>query len=212
MPDICPPWEPEDFSDFDLILSQRMWGALEWLKILDKTKSHSIVKDTRLFHARYYRGLTPNKYGYYAGNYRGDTRFNCLRYRHVTIRGFQGSSPDRVEGHMQELAGEIEKAAAEFATLDTLPSVGFSDEDKLIRKTAVFAAIYTSFVAIHPYLNGNGHAARFIFAAFFLPYGYVPQRFPIHPNRDKKTLSDLITDYRNGNTEPLIRFFLSCLL
>jgi Fic family protein len=41
--------------------------------------------------------------------------------------------------------------------------------------------MFLAFVTIHPYANGNGHAARLVVWALLLRYGFQPTGWPVDP-------------------------------
>ena len=82
---------------------------------------------------------------------------------------------------------------------------------RLLATVAVACAVFELFLRIHPYLNGNGHAGRFVLWAILSRYGYWPGRFRIDPRPPDPPYSELIVKYRNGVKEPLEQFVLHAL-
>jgi Fic family protein len=68
--------------------------------------------------------------------------------------------------------------------------------------------VFEVFLRIHPYANGNGHAARFLIWCLLSRYGYWPKGWPIEPRPPDPPYTHLISEYRNGNWEPLEEFVL----
>jgi Fic family protein len=75
----------------------------------------------------------------------------------------------------------------------------------------VACMVFELFLRIHPYANGNGHAARFCTWAILGAFGYWPERWPIEPRPPDPPYTQLLVDYRNGNRVPLERYLLSCI-
>jgi hypothetical protein len=94
-----------------------------------------------------------------------------------------------------------------------LTSSSLSPAERLKSVAAFAAMVLQQFLTIHPYVNGNGHAARFALWLILVSYGYWPQRFPIHPRptpHDSYVLA--IIAHRKGDPAPLERFILNCIV
>jgi hypothetical protein len=157
--------------------------------------------------------LAPDDHKYYAGNYRGD-EYLCLKIYSVMIQGepLVGYPPEKVLSSMAWLEADVRKVLATLDEAQKLPDAHISREDKLIYIVAAACEIFVRFLGIHPYANGNGHAARLIIWAILLRYGHVPKRWPIDPRPPDPMYSNSIYAYRRGNKEPLERFVLQCIL
>jgi hypothetical protein len=136
----------------------------------------------------------------------------CVRLR--TPAEFKG---DHRVGHranvvlaeMAALAANIERALADCDVTWTVPNAVMSPAEKLARVVSVGVAIFVYFLEIHPYANGNGHAARFLLAR----HGVFLRRWQMHPRPQDPPYSLAIAAYRNGDRDRgiLERFVLSCL-
>lgn len=172
----------------------------------------SVAGDSRPVHSRLFRELTPPGYEYYAGHYRGE-EYRCLRYCRVGIPADPrvGYAPERVRGEMAALAELIKTGLAALDTARELPAVELSAEEKLLH-TVVFAChIFEYVLCVHPYVDGNGHAARFIMWALLGRYGYWPTNWPLDPRPADPPYSELIMRYRDGEKVLLEAYVLRCV-
>lgn len=207
----CPAWEYTEYDNYDDILKSEITSILLDLRTA-KLDTLRAAADTRNIHYRLFQNLTPIETPYYAGHYRGEA-FRCLKEYEVRIRTDPtvGLPPHQVLGHMVELASII---AASVAGLDDgfkIPNVQLSLRQKVLYAVAVACRIFEYFLRIHPYANGNGHAARFCIWAILGRYGLWPVRWPIHPRPVDPPYVNLIIEYRRGNPQPLEEFILRCL-
>lgn len=83
--------------------------------------------------------------------------------------------------------------------------------DQKLLNTVIFACkVFEIVLRVHPYANGNGHAARFIVWAILGRYGFWPRSWawPLDPRPSDPPYSRIIFEYRNGNRQPLEEFVL----
>jgi hypothetical protein len=83
---------------------------------------------------------------------------------------------------------------------------------KLLHTVQVACRFFELVCRVHPYANGNGHAARFCIWAILARYGYFPVRWPIDPPPPDPPYTQLLLDYRAGNPLPLEQYLLGCLV
>lgn len=164
------------------------------------------AKDTRKIHRRMFKGTTPICFPYYAGNYRGDERYRCLRNYSVCIGPFPGTAPQSVRGEMDVLSQSIDKYAAVVKSTAAL-----TPKSRLLFVVSVVCAALVAHQTTHPYADGNGHAGRFLVWALLLHFGYVPRHWPLQDRPPDPPYSLCITAYRSGNPQPLESFILGCL-
>ncbi|WP_210203322.1 Fic family protein [Rhizobium anhuiense] len=135
----------------------------------------AILSDPRDLHRELFASFTPSGYDEYAGNYRG-TPGTSLTDRRI-------SADSQMEPGTQYefcLPGEVPARMAQLLrqTRDLLDDESTDDFGKLIALTYTFCW----FGKIHPFLDGNGHVQRAIFAAMATEFGYpLSARFSIHP-------------------------------
>lgn len=178
----------------------------ETLKALKKGPADSLDDccDTRDLHQAYFCELVPDGFAYYAGNHRGAS-FRCLRNRRIEVNADPrvGTKPRDVSSAMKGLEREIQEA------IEKLDRLRASKEEHLLETIIAMCDLHVRFLTVHPYLNGNGHMARFVLVALLGRYGYWPSRFPIEPKPPGRYY-DTLTPYRDGKTEPLLEFVLDC--
>lgn len=211
-PHDCPEWEYDKYPRRRELLAKRNVTMLARLR-KGKMDTRKEAVDSRPFHAFFFAGLTPPEHGYYADHYRGEP-FRCLRYHGVGIPGDPrvGYPPNHVLRSMRALAYAISDGINALDVLQRVPSTKTSPEDKL-STTVVFACkVFEEFLRIHPYVNGNGHAARFIMLVILIRYGYWPSQWPIEPRPPDPPYSELIEKYRDGDTRPLEAYILQQIL
>lgn len=211
-PITCPEWEYADLPGYDAVLKERTRGSLEVIRRSSPRRLADNIKDTRTVHGQYFDGLTPPSTPYYAGNYRGQD-FLCLRNASVRILADPkvGHPPEAVIQNMAVLAGDITHALAECDVAWKVPNAVVSEIEKLTKVVSVATAIFVYFLEIHPYINGNGHAARFILIATLARHGIFLRRWAMHPRPADPPYGAAIRQYRSGDRGPLERFVLSCL-
>jgi fido (protein-threonine AMPylation protein) len=211
-PSDCPFWEYESHPQRDSILSTQTATVLRQLR--DRTLAiPAIVRDSRPVHHALFAKLTPPEHPYYAGHYRGE-QFRCLRYANVGIQDDPrvGVYATLVFHRTQHLCHYLDLGLAYLDKLHRATSGEVSDEDKLLNTVAFACAIFDEFLRIHPYLNGNGHMARFLVWAILGRYNYWPDRFPIEPRPHHVVYMTALLDYRNGNKDPLEQYLLECII
>jgi fido (protein-threonine AMPylation protein) len=178
------------------------------------------ARDSRQAHADLFRELTPPHFPYYAGNYRGE-RLRCLQTYTVGIERptasgrvvadpLVGAQPQDVARRMEELARHISDAVAE---VDRMRAAGtLSAADQLLHVVGVACDVFDLFLQVHPYANGNGHAARFIMRAILGRYDYwVRRTWTVEPRPADPPYTSLLVAHRDGNTRPLIEYVINCI-
>lgn len=172
----------------------------------------SAIQDTRPTHRALFRRLTPPAHPAYAGNYRGaSTGDRCLSHYEVgvSVDSRVGSPPYQVAFEMRELAVDIR------SLLDALDEVVPTMNSQEVVKVLVVAVaqILEWFLRIHPFVNGNGHAGRFIAWAMLARYGFhFRYTFQIDPKPPMANLySDCLSAYRNGDKDRLHKFLAQCV-
>jgi len=211
-PDDCPSeWDYEGYPNCAGILAQLAGEILLGLRrgTLDTL---SLSCDSRPVHFKLFERLTPVDCVYFAGHYRGEN-FRCLRFYNVGVRSDSrvGWTCDGLPIVMDQVA---EGALNGIRSLDEghkVPNSQLPPEQKLLFVVACACRLFELFLRIHPYANGNGHAARFLVWSILGRYGYWPKRWPLHP-RPVEPYLDLIKRYRNGDREPLEMFMIKNIM
>lgn len=207
----CPSWEYADHEDHESVLARETRRVLALLRG-GKLNTIQSATDSRSVHRELFRALTPIECPYYAGHYRGE-EFRCLRNMAVRVRGDPrvGAPPRSVPSLVSEQAELIRATLAGLDEGHALPDSHLSREQKLIYTVVAACRCFEVFLRIHPYANGNGHAARFVVWALLGRYDYWPARWPIEPRPDDPPYTELIVSYRDGDRVPLEKWILECI-
>jgi fido (protein-threonine AMPylation protein) len=207
LPPGCPPWEYEQHPRRSQ-LGKETAALLKALR-LGSIDTQSSAKDTRSIHGRLFRSLTPAGVEYYAGHYRGEA-FACLKTYEVQVQSDPrvGAPAANVAGSMAQLAAAVDRGLIALDSGRVLPNAQVPPSEKLLNAVAVACQLFVHFLTVHPYANGNGHAARFCIWAVLGRYGYWPIRWSIEPRPSDPPYSECIVRYRSGDREPLERFVL----
>ena len=206
-PPDCPEWEYARAPNRAVILPLRSNELLTDLA-LEKIDKRAALTDSRPIHHRLFVELTPQEHTYFAGHYRGEP-FRCLQYYRVVIPNDPrvGTSPEAVAYEIEEL-GKVVRAGIDALEKDiVLPR-----RDHLRYLIAFACRIFECFLRIHPYANGNGHAARFTTWCVLSLCGYWPRRWKLEPRPDDPPYTDSIVRYRNGDKAPLEQLVAQALV
>jgi Fic family protein len=110
---------------------------------------------------------------------------------------------------------QVERVIREgLALLDAnrdVPDAQISRAQKVLQVVIFACRVFEFFLRVHPYADGNGHAARFLIWFLLGRYGYWPTGWSIEPKPPEPQYSWLISQYRSGNYEPLERFVLQAV-
>jgi fido (protein-threonine AMPylation protein) len=173
--------------------------------------TRAAASDTRGVHARLFTGLTPPDQLYYAGHYRGEA-FRCLRRYQNIIGSRLGWKPSEVPWMMEIFKRSVTAAVGALDAGNAQPNSIASPEIKLLHTVQVACRFFELLCRIHPYANGNGHAARFCVWAILVRFGYYPVRWPIDPRPPDPPYTQLLQDYRAGKRDGLEQHVLKCCL
>lgn len=211
VPDPCPEFEYEHVGGFEAVLKARTSTLYAAIFASGSDPLIRFLKDTRRVHGSYFRGLTPSKQPYYAGNYRGSP-FPCLRDYPVVVPSDPrvGHGPGVVALSMSRLATEVDDTVRYIDFLFRVSPRALSDAEKVVRLVQLLAALLVYFFEIHPYANGNGHMGRAMITAGLKRSEFYATRWKIHP-RPSPSYGELISKYRSGDRTPLERYILSTI-
>jgi len=112
---------------------------------------------------------------------------------------------------MDTLARDISRGAAALDTAHGLPNAQVPPDQKLLYVVVFACRVFVEFLTIHPYADGNGHAARFVIWSLLGRYGYWPRRWTVDPRPPDPPYGTMIAEYRGGNPEPLEKYVLGCI-
>lgn len=208
----CPDFEYEAHPNHRDILPARANDIVQQLR-RDREFGLAQMRDSRRTHKHLFHDLTPPLFRYYAGNYRG-SNFRCLRHYEVGIEGDLrvGSAPDRVHDLMDQTKNLIKEGIEAIDLAFQQPDSQIAPTQKLKYLIMFAARIFTQFLTIHPYANGNGHTARFIVWAMLGRYGFWPERWPIDPGPKSREYDDAIKAHRSQDFDQLHVYLLRQLI
>jgi fido (protein-threonine AMPylation protein) len=169
-----PPWQAHEVANYDHDMTARC-AMLQGEIVADPARRQAILTDPRDLHHELFAPFAPPGHSEYAGTYRGSLG-TTLANRRMSSESqlkpggsFQFSPPGEVAGRMSELLR---------STHDVLGDTNTEEFGRLIALTYTFCW----FGKIHPFLDGNGHVQRALFAAMATEFGYpLSLRFAIHP-------------------------------
>lgn len=142
---------------YDEILEKACAVELKRLACASSQERLRFICDTREVHKRLYAGLAPAEHPEYAGTYRGTPETSLERRRSGVHRenseGFQEfAAPEKVAVLLDNVADQAKRVF-------DLPS-GTAASTVLSETVRLFYV----FGLVHPFLDGNGHIQRLIFA------------------------------------------------
>nr|WP_155648342.1 Fic family protein [Burkholderia cepacia] len=162
-----------------------------------KVDYRASTTETRATHKEMFAGLTPKGCGYFAGNFRGSQ--DCLV-------GYDLSSPPNTTPAVdveKAMAAFTEQVDADWSGFETRGGeAGIVDSDDLLRWIDVALERMVTFLAIHPYANGNGHISRFLILCYLGAAGFYPESWPVD-KRPPDPYINAIVLYRNGFADDL---------
>jgi fido (protein-threonine AMPylation protein) len=208
----CPQWEYETHPQREIILRRKVTDLLVQLRNREIDSAESAA-DSRAVHRYLFEELTPTGYDYFAGHYRGED-FPCLKNYGAGIKndarvGCNAAiAVKRMEQVAQMVRGSIQLLDATYR----LPRHQFPPVEHLLNTVVFSCRVFEQVLRIHPYANGNGHAARFILWAILGRYEYWPKSFPIEPRPSDPGYIDCLVRYRDGDTQPLEEYILRCII
>lgn len=210
-PERCSNWDYEDHPDSSRIVRPRCRAILIELA-RGQLDAGSLILDTRSIHRRLFKDLTPAACPYLAGHYRGEN-FPSLRNYEVRVAADPrvGVPAANVAANMLLFEQTVKGVIAALDAGSKLPDAQVSKAQKLLYLVNSAAAVHVEFLRIHPYANGNGHMGRFIVWCLLGKYGHWPKAWPFD-DRPGSPYTQLISDFRDGNSDPLVQFILKAIV
>jgi fido (protein-threonine AMPylation protein) len=169
-----PRWQAHSASNYDSAMAARCTALLGEI-VANPARRQDILADPRNLHRDLFAPFAPSDHADYAGTYRG-TPGTELAARKISAESqlelgkeYEFCLPGEVPARMRELLK---------TTHSVLGDTNANDYSKLLALTFTFCWIGK----IHPFLDGNGHVQRAIFAVMATEFGYpLSARFAIHP-------------------------------
>jgi len=167
-------WQAHTARNYDGDMTARCRQLLAEI-IADSDRRQAILTDPRDLHRELFAAFAPPAHGDYAGTFRG-TPGTTLADRRMSSESqiepgveYEFTLPREVPGRMTTLL---------TSTQALLGDAKADDFGKLIG----LAYTFCWFGKIHPFLDGNGHVQRAVFAVMATEFGYpLSARFAIHP-------------------------------
>lgn len=214
----CPPggwdYDAKDKEKRERILKRRCERLLRSMRrpesgLFGKFPFLAYACDTRPVHRKMFRWMTPLCFPSFAGNYRGDARYRCLKNYNVEIKGDElvGCPAELVGGTMSKL-GEALRAFEEQLNAQ---EGRLSAQERFAYVIHLVCDVLSEFLRIHPYANGNGHMGRFIVWALLLRFGYVPRSWPMEERPPEPGYSTSLWYWRRGQKAPLVHYMIACV-
>lgn len=170
------------------------------------------ARDTRPIHKTLFQFLTPKNHDYYAGNYRGDSRYRCLTTYKVHVSGdplVASVALSDIETELARLGDEIVSGAIALETELKQLAAAVNPPYRLIIVVRWACAAFTSYLTVHPYVDGNGHTARALLWVLLHRFGYVPNLFTIDPRPSVPDYAQAIYKHRRGDREDLEKLIIN---
>lgn len=182
-----PEWHPLGHPGYETAMSAANDMLLTRLAA-DPEFRASILADPRDLHRLLYAPFAPASHPEYAGTYRGEPGTSLERR---VMGGPSVIDPGEVFGFLK--ASAVPGAIAHLLN-DVRAEMASADAPWL--KLRTLAYLFATFGAYHPFLDGNGHVQRTMFAAAALEMGLpLSNRFAIHPRSYDLLLGLVLEQY-----------------
>jgi fido (protein-threonine AMPylation protein) len=208
-------WEYTQRGNHHRILSAEAARLMDELRG-GKIDIISVLKDSRPIHKRFFSQLAPRDMKYLAGGYRGTNKGALKNYR-VKIRGnpLVGSLPERVLPEIDRFGIAAEKALIRLDGIHQDKAI--SADERIAISVEIACRLVAEFLLIHPYVNGNGHVARFMLIGILARYGHWLKSFDLHPAPFVPSYGDSIGAYQRslrgvagGDRDLFHRYVFNC--
>jgi fido (protein-threonine AMPylation protein) len=194
-PKIEPPkWQVHEVVDYDRDMGARCASLLNEIQT-DPGRRQAILNDPCGLHRELFHAFAPVDYPEYAGTYRGVSGTTLEGRRSASVSQLDPTSeyefvpPNEVVSRMEALLADIRRFIREQSG---------NQYNDLIALAYGFAW----FGKIHPFLDGNGHVQRAIFAVMAAEFGYsLSPRFAIHPRPYDRLLAAALEIFSNAPKE-----------
>lgn len=188
-----PQWQAYKANDYDSMMTAKCSALLNEI-VSNPARRQDILADPRSLHRELFAAFTPPENGGYAGTYRGTAGTALADRRSYSESQLEPGTqyeyypPSEVPARMDELLKNTHGIFAE----------PHADHVNLIGLTYTFCR----FGKIHPFLDGNGHVQRAIFASMATEFGYpLSARFAIHPRPFDRLLALALEIFSRAPTD-----------
>jgi fido (protein-threonine AMPylation protein) len=201
-------WAPHELSTYNKVLETACAIEMRRLAAASSHERLRFITDPRDVHERLYAELTPAQHPEYAGTYRGTPGTTLEKRRSGVFREddqiFQEFiAPDKVEHWLNAVGDQAKK-------IFYLPT-GTSSGNVL----SEIVRLFYLFGLLHPFLDGNGHIQRLIFAACVLERAplKLSDAWTIHPRpydiEIKLAFESLTTEARLAALRKVLAVYVS---
>lgn len=205
----CADWTYETHPERSTTLAGRCKRLTSWISTRPR-RFDRYGFDTRPGHRLMFAGLTPTNCSCVVGHYRGDPSCEFLVTLDVTTKhdprvGVPAILVSPTLAHFETRCRALVETHNRW-----LATKGSTQPPRnaLIRFVSVLADILQQFLTIHPYMDGNGHAARLLTYTMMARAGYLPANWDIDA---KQPYSDALSAHRSGKPGALEAFLLSAI-
>ncbi|USI75101.1 Fic family protein [Sphingomonas morindae] len=175
-PHTAPPeWQAYTMPDYHAAMTKACTALLQRIHA-DAAFRLSILTDPRDLHRTLFAQFTPRGHPEYAGTYRGtvgtslEGRRSGAPQLFTPQKSFSFEEPENVAAQLDFMLAEVRR--------ELVPARSAAPYVQLLTLTHLFCW----FGKIHPFLDGNGHIQRALFAAAAVEIGIpLAARFAIHP-------------------------------
>lgn len=186
-------WQAHAAPDYDLIMTDACAGLGARIQA-DQAFRRTLLEDPRSCHRSLFARFAPATHPEYAGTTRG-TPATTLEHRPIHApcvmdpsKHFAFTAPDLVPAKLAELMATINRE------LD-----GARSADRYVQ-LLYLTHLFAWFGAIHPFLDGNGHMQRALFAAAAAELSIpMSNRFALHPRSLDRLLAHQLEIFTRTN-------------
>ena len=180
---IYPPWQVHSAEGYDEAMQL---AAAEVFRNLQNNADYrrAILADPRDLHASLFRDFAPDSHPEYAGTYRG-TVATSLEKREI-------SAPTlfKPDGHFAFEAPEGLPDKVDFLLRQITQEIQEAHHAPTYTQLLMLTHLFCWWGKLHPFLDGNGHIQRILFAAAAIELGIpLSPRFAIHPRSYDRLLA-----------------------
>lgn len=189
-------WQPHEHPGYDAAMRSKADEILSRFRS-DARYRRETLRDPRSLHDELFAPFTPDGHREYAGTYRG-TPATSLAGRSVSspvlespTQSFSFTAPDGLPSLIDDYLSSV---------VDLLDEARFESE---YLQLTILADLFCRWGALHPFLDGNGHVQRLLFAAAAIDMGIpLSPRFSVHPRSYDALLALVLEKYtRSGGDE-----------
>nr|WP_313634985.1 Fic family protein [Brevundimonas diminuta] len=189
-----PKWQAHEVAGYDTEMAAKCATLLVDIQA-DQARRLAILDDPRDLHRELFGSFAPAAYPEYAGTYRGAVG-TSLQGR---VSGSDSQFPD---GKAYTFVPPLEVDGRITRLMSALRDFLSGSAPGQYSNLLALAYGFCWFGKIHPFLDGNGHVQRAIFAAMATELGYpLSPRFAIHPRPYDRLLAIALETFTTAPPE-----------